>query len=90
MGGPLTHILIHRGYREHSYQQPGRGRDCWKYTSYSYRESLWQVEKIPHTWGFIEKSLEWPRKRSDGRMVAPALTATESSRALPEKGVVAG
>lgn len=36
---PLIHIPIHRGYREHPYQQPGRGGNHQKHMSCSYRES---------------------------------------------------
>ena len=45
MGGPLVHILIQSGYREHSYQQPVWGRDRQKYMSYLQRETLAKVRE---------------------------------------------
>ena len=59
MGSPLVHIQIHSGYRKHSSQHTGRGRDYQKCTSCSYRESLLAtVKECPHPWGYREREPE--------------------------------
>lgn len=62
----------------------GWGRDRQKYMFCRYRESVSNSlgetsPPPPDPWGFRERSLEWPSKGSDGRMVALAPTASESS-----------
>ena len=71
-----------QGYREHSYQQQGRGRDLQKHIPCSYGESLWATirEKSPTlTPEALERSIEWPSKGSAGRTASSAPVSTESS-----------
>ena len=59
VGGPLIQILTLSGYREHPYQQPGRGKDRQKYTSCGHIENfLATVREKPQ---FLELYREIPR-----------------------------
>ena len=68
LGGPLVHIPIHSGYREHSCQQPGMGRNHQKHTSCGCRESLLPTVRERSPPLGLQRSLQWPNKGSDCRM----------------------
>lgn len=89
MGSSLVHIPFHSSYREHSYQEPGRGSDM----SCSYRESLLaKVGEKPSTFGTIERD-PWNGQVSrvmEELWSLPLQLHRAVTRAFPAKGGATG